>query len=140
MIDAIFVYSPERELKILASLATSGELIDWKPAIILSAAYLEKFCIKKLKGYFEKKEIKLGKKLERLSLPEVTILLYGLELIKTNHFAYMNKIWKERIKIVHPKGTLPAYVGEEANKKYGKMIDDALKIIDFLKRKGEKKE
>lgn len=138
MIDAILVYSPEQELKILANLANSGELIDWKPAIIFSAAYLEKFGIEKLKRYFERKGIKISGKLERLSLREVAILLYGLELIKTKNFSHMNRIWKERIRIVHPKGTLPAYIGEEANKKYEKIVEDTLIIIEYLKK--EKKE
>lgn len=142
MVDAILVYSPEKELEVLSELASLGEKMDWKPAIILSAAYLEKFGIQKLKGYFKRKSerarkkkekvVELSGRLEDLSLPEVAILLYGLELIKPIFFTHMNQIWRERTKIVHPKGSLPAYVGEEANKKYGRMIRQALAIIQFL--------
>lgn len=138
MIDAILVYSPEKELEVLARLAGSGEKIDWKPAIILSAAYLEKFGAERLKKYYENKEIKPTRKLEKLSLYQITKLLYELNLIKRKHFTLMNRVRAERNKLVHPKGILPAYVGEEANKKYGKMIREALGIIQFLK--SEKKE
>ena len=65
MVDAILVYSPEKELEVLSSLAEVGDKIDWKPAIILSAAYLETFGIEKLKRYFFffiKKSGKMNKK------------------------------------------------------------------------------
>lgn len=132
-VDAILVYSPEKELEVLANLARLEKGVDWKPAIILSAAYLEKFGIERLKRYFEKKKIKLTGKLQQLSLPQVATLLYGLELVEPKHFTQMNQIWKERIAIVHLKRTLPAYVGQEANNKYGKRIQDALAIIEYLK-------
>lgn len=133
MVDAILVYSPEKELEVLAELASKGNLVDWKPAIILAAAYLEKFDIYKLKRYFEEKKIQLSGKLENLSLNEVAVFLYGLGLIDEKFFTWMTQIWNERNNIVHQKGALPAYVGEEANKKYGKMISNALEIIKFLK-------
>lgn len=135
-VDAILVYSPEKELEILASFAEVGKEIDWKPAIILAAAYLEKFGIEKLQRHFKEKTIKLGRKLEHLSLNHVTTLLYGLGLIENKDFTQMGQIWGERINIVHPKRKLPAYVGEAANKKYGKMVRNALRIIESLK--GEK--
>jgi hypothetical protein len=135
MIDAILVYSPEKELEVLAKFAQDGNIVDWKPAIILSAAYLEKFGVEKLKRHFEKKKIKIIEKLEGLSLPEVSLFLYGLGLIEEKRYTHMSQIWRERIKIVHQKGILPAYVGEEANKKYGKMIKHALEIIGNLKKK-----
>jgi len=137
-LDVILVYSPEKELEVLSRLASSGDKIDWKPSIILSAAYLEKFSIERLKRFFQEKKIKISGKLENLSLPQVATLLYGLDLVKDEHFTKLSQIWKERIRIVHPKGTLPAYVGDEANKKYENMIREALKIIEYLK--SEKKE
>jgi hypothetical protein len=134
MVDAILVYSPEKELEVLSSLAEVGDKIDWKPAIILSAAYLETFGIKKLKRYFELKKVQLGELLKRLSLSKVANLLKSNDLINEKQFSKMKQIWSERNDIVHPKGILPAYVGGEANKKYGKMIGEALKIIEYLKK------
>jgi hypothetical protein len=133
VIDAIFVYSPEKELDVLAQLAKKGNSVDWKPAIILAAAYLERFGIEKLKRHFKDRKIKLSKRLESLSLNEVAIFLYGLEMIDDRFFTFMTHIWSERRKIVHQKGTLPAYVGDEANQKYGKMLKNALEIITSLK-------
>jgi lambda repressor-like predicted transcriptional regulator len=134
MVSAIFVNSPEKELEILVALAQKGDQIDWKPAIILAAAYLEKFGIELLKKHFEKRKIQLSGKLEGLSLNDVTTFLYGLSLIDEKFFTWMTEIWKERISIVHQRETLPAYVGDEANKKYGKVIANTLEIIAFLKR------
>ncbi len=54
MIDTIFVYGPKKELEVLASLAIEGNKVDWKPAIILAAAYLEKSGHERLRRYFEK--------------------------------------------------------------------------------------
>jgi len=136
MVDAILVYSPEKELEILSSLARDGTKVDWKPAIILAATYLEKFGVERLRRYSKEKTIKLGKELEGLSLYHVTTFLYGLGLIEDKDFSQMTQIRVERNRIVHPKGTPRAYVGEEADKKYGKMISNALRIIEFLK--GEK--
>jgi hypothetical protein len=132
--DLIVVYSPEAELEILSNFAGQGNQIDWKPAIILSATYLEKYGIEKLKTYFGKKEIKLANKIERLSLPDVNMFLYGLGLIESKYFNWIERIWDERRDIIHQKGELPLYIGEEANKKYRKMIDRALEVLKFLKR------
>jgi hypothetical protein len=134
MVDAILVYSPEKELEVLSSLAEVGDKIDWKPAIILSAAYLETFGIEKLKRYFELKKVQLGEMLKRLSLSKVANLLKSNDLINEKQFSKIKQIWNERNDIVHPKGILPAYVGGKANKKYRKMIGDALKIIEYLKK------
>lgn len=42
----------------------------------------------------------------------------------------MKQIWTIMRKVVHPKRTFPAYIGREANIKYGRMIKNALEIID----------
>lgn len=137
--DVILVYSPEKELEVLAQLAERGDKVDWKPAIVLAVAYLEKFGIGKLKRHFEDRKIKLSGRLESLSLNDVAVFLYGLEVINEKFFNFMTKIWRERIKIVHQKGTLPAYIGNEANEKYGEMIRNALEIIKFLKSQEDEK-
>lgn len=117
----------------LAQLAEKGDLVDWKPAIILAAAYLERFGIDRLKRQFKDRNIKLNRRLENLSLNEVAIFLYGLDLIYEKFFTWITQIWSERIDIVHQKRTLRAYVGDKANKKYSEMIRNALEIITFLK-------
>ena len=136
-VDAIIVYGPEKELEVLAKLAQSGKEIDWKPAIILSATYLEKFGTDRLKQFFEKKKLNFGKSLEKLSLPQVATLLYGLDLIKPAHFTQIKQIWAERRRIIHVKRHLPAYVGLEANRKYGKWIQNTLRVIEYLKKEME---
>ena len=133
MVDWIQVYSPEKELAVLVQLAEKGDQVDWKPAIILAAVYLERSSAARLKRHFEGRKITLSSKLDRLSLNDLATFLYGLELISEKYFTWMTQIWSERIDIVHPRGTLPAYVGNEANEKYGEMIRQALEIMSFLK-------
>lgn len=130
--DTVVVYSPEQELKVLVQLA-EGKQIDWKPAILMATAYLEKFGIAKLKRHFKDRKRKFSGKLESLSLNQVAILLYGLEIISEDPFDFMTQMWRERISITHQKGELPAYVGNEANKKYGEMIRRVLEILKLLK-------
>jgi len=130
--DTIVVYSAEKELEVLAQLA-EGKRIDWKPAILMATAYLEKFGIDKLKRHFRDRKRQFGGKLESLSLNQVAILLYGLEIISEDPFDFMTQMWRERINITHQKGELPAYVGDEANKKYREMIERALEILKLLK-------
>lgn len=130
--DAIFVYSPEKELMVLSELAENKK-IDWKPAIVFATAYMEKFGIDKLKKAFEDRKIKLLGCLESLSLNEVAIFLYGLRLVDEKYFTWMVQLWKERLKVVHQKGELPAYVGTDATKKYKEMITRALEVLGFLK-------
>lgn len=133
--NAILVYSPQKELQVLSEFAEAGKKIDWKPAIILAAAYLEKSSIEKLQKYFIKnKKRKLPERLKKLSFTNASILLYGLGILEYKHFSWMIEIWKERIKIVHQKEELPLYVGDKANKKYGKMINHALTIINLFEK------
>ena len=51
--DAILVYSPEKELEVLSEMAISTKEIDWKPALILSAAYLEKIGIVRIAEFLK---------------------------------------------------------------------------------------
>jgi hypothetical protein len=138
--NAFLVYSPEAEIEHLAKNAVIGKEIDWKPAIILSATYLEKFGIEKLLRHFEGKAIQPKSILQRnLQLPEVALLLYGLGLIPEKHYTNMTQISSARRDAVHMVGkTSKNYLGEEANKIYGKMIQDTLEIIASLKAKQEK--
>lgn len=131
--DAFLVYSPEKELEVLAKLAEKGDLVDWKPAIVLAAAYLEKAGIDKLKNTFEPRKINPQEKLEKLRFHEVTLFLYGLWVIDEKVYDWMNRIWKERVKIIHQKEIQPNYIGKEANKTYGEMMAKALEILKFLK-------
>jgi hypothetical protein len=136
--DAWVRYSPERELEVLSELAerTKGYQIDWKPAIILAAAYLEKYGIEKLKRHFEGKKILIAARFEKLSLSDVDVFLYGLELVPEKYFTWIDQIWRERRIIIHQKGELPSYAGKRANEKYRPMIEKALKVLKFLKTEG----
>ena len=131
---AVVVYSEEKELEVLSEMAISRKEIDWKPAIILSAAYLEKFGILRLREILNSRKINLEKKLENLSLTEVTTFLYGLHQINHKEFTQISQIRKERNKIIHPRGlSIPVFFGEKANKKYKTLVENALKIISSLK-------
>jgi len=134
-VDGILVHSQEAEIEALAGNAKIGKEINWKPAIILSATYLEELGIDRLNRYFGKKETKkTGKMLQEQSLPLVADLLYGLDLVNEQSYCQMKEIWKERIKIVHPAGRIPReYVGQEANRKCQRMIHNALRIIQSLR-------
>ena len=110
--------------------------VDWKPAIVFATAYLEKAGIDNLKKEFEGRKASLRGCLENLSLNEVAFFLYGLKIVNEKYFTWMTQVWKERIKVVHQKGELHAYVGDEANKKYCGMIKRALEVLKFLKTQG----
>lgn len=131
--NAVCVYSSEKELEVLSNLAEKGNLVDWKPAIVLASAYLEKYGIKKLKRYFKNKKIPLAERFEKLSLSDVEVFLYGLDLIPEKYFTWIDQIWRERCNIIHQKGELPAFVGKEAKEKYRGMVDRALEVLKFLK-------
>jgi hypothetical protein len=131
--NAILVYSPEKELEVLSKLAEKGDQVDWKPAIILASAYLEKYGIDRLIIHFKSRKIAFAKKLVKLSLPDVAVLLYGLELIPEKYFTWIDNIWHERLVIIHQKREMPVYVGNEANEKYRAIIARALEVLKFLK-------
>jgi len=112
---------------------TSKE-IDWKPAIILSCAYLEKFCLLKISEFLKNRKTKLGKKLDNLSLNDVAIFLYTMHQISDKEFTQINQIRKVKNRIIHPRRTkIPVYFGEKANNKYRKMVENTIKIIQSLK-------
>jgi len=134
MIDAVVVYSPEKELEVLSMMAITTKEIDWKPAILLSASYLEKFGILKINEFLKNRKIKLGKKLENLTFNDIAIFLYAIHQISDKEFTQINQIRKERNRIIHPRGTLiRVYFGEKANNKYKKMVENTIKIIHSLK-------
>jgi hypothetical protein len=127
-------YGEIRQLEIFSEMAIKTKEIDWKPAIILSAAYLEKFGTSKISEFLKNRRIKLGKKLENLSLNEISVFLYTLHQINDKEFTQINQIQKARNRIIHPRGTkIPVYFGEKADKKYEKMVKNALNIISSLK-------
>jgi len=135
--DTFPIYSPEKELQVLAKLAKEGKHVDWKPAIILAATYVEKYGIERLQKFFEGKEVDLSGKFETFSLSDVSILLYGLNLIDSKTYTHMNQIWCERRSIIHQKGRIPKgdYLGDEANTKYTPMLRNATQIIRTLSDK-----
>ena len=127
-------YSEEKELEVLSEMARTTKEIDWKPAIILSTAYLEKIGIVRISEFLKNRKVKLGKKLDDLSLNDVAIFLYILHQIGDKEFTQINQIRKERDRIIHPRGTkIPVYFGEKANNKYAKMVENTINIISKLK-------
>ena len=132
--NAVVVYSEEKELEILSEMAISTKEIDWKSAIILSAAYLEKIGIVRIAEFLKNRKIKLGKKLDNFSLNDVAIFLYILHQIGDREFTQINQIRKERNRIIHPRGTnIPVYFGEKADNKFKKIVENTIKIISLLK-------
>jgi len=141
ILDAILKPSPEKELVELAKLASDGGLIDWKSAIVMAAMYLKRFGLERLFQYFTAKKIPLGKgKLEKMNLNEAAILLFGLGLIEQREFNVIDEIWKERNQIIHRLNmdvlteNYNPRLNSEANKKFGKMINDAMDVISSLKK------
>ncbi len=132
--NATDIYNEERELEVLSEMAIKTKEIDWKPAIILSAAYLEKFGVLRISEFLKNRRIKLGKKLDNLSLNDLSVFLYTLYQINDKEFTQINQIRKERNRIIHPRGTrIPVHFGEKANNKYEKMVENAINIISSLK-------
>jgi len=138
IMDASLIYSPEAELEVLARLATGGKQVDWKPAIVLAAAYLERYGAERLKRFFAEREIPLKNMFDRASLPEISAVLYGLGLIKPKVWTLLDRIWHERLDIVHPE-SVPYrgdYLGNKANKKYSVMIKESIRIMIILSGEG----
>jgi hypothetical protein len=104
----------------------------------LAAAYIERYGIERLKKNFQGRDIELGGKLDRYSLQEVALVLYSLGSIESKTYTQMIEIWRERTKIVHPESAPPKgnFLGHDANRKYGKMIKNALRIVRVLKGSG----
>jgi hypothetical protein len=133
-IGATLVYSEEKELEVLSEMAMTAKEIDWKPVIILSCAYLEKFGILNMSDFFKNQKTKLGKKLDNLTLSNIAIFLYAMHQINDKEFTQINQIRKERNRIIHPRGNkIPVYFGEKANAKYKKMVENTIRIISILK-------
>jgi hypothetical protein len=115
-------------------MALASNKIDWKPAIILSSIFLEKFGKFKLKNIFKNRKLKLDKKIESLSLSEVTTFLYGFHQINNKEYTIINQIRREKKRIINPKDfSNLTFSGEKANKKYNHLIKNSLKIISSLK-------
>ena len=132
--NAVVDFGEERELEVLSEIAIKTKKIDWKPAIILSAAYLEKVGILRMAEILKNRKTKFGKKLDNCSLNEVSLFLYALHQISDKEHTQINQIQKERNRIVHPRGAkISVYFGEKADKKYGKMVENAIRIISSLK-------
>jgi hypothetical protein len=133
-IGATLVYSEEKELEVLSEMPMTAKEIDWKPVIILSCAYLEKFGILNMSDFFKNQKTKLGKKLDNLTLSNIAIFLYAMHQINDKEFTQINQIRKERNRIIHPRGNkIPVYFGEKANAKYKKMVENTIRIISILK-------
>ena len=99
----------KKQLQSLSDLALNSNETDWKPAIILSELYIEKFAKIRLKQIVKNRKIKLDKKIERLSLNELALFLYTLHEINSKEFTEINKIQSARNKIVHPKKSSTPY-------------------------------
>jgi hypothetical protein len=127
-------YSEENELVVLSEIIIKAKEINWKPAILLSATYLEKFGIFRISELLRNRKIKPGKKLDGFSLNDVSIFLYALHQINDKEFTQMNQVRKARNRIIHPRNNKnEIYFGEKADKKYGKMVENTIKIISSLK-------
>ncbi|MCW4022058.1 MAG: hypothetical protein NWF02_02705 [Candidatus Bathyarchaeota archaeon] len=127
-------FSEENELQILSEMALNSNKIDWKPAIILSELYIEKHAKIKIQKILKHRKIKLHKKIESLSLNQITLLLYTLHEINSKEYTEINKIQKAVKSIVHPKKTsTPTFSGDKANNKYKPLIEIATQIISTLK-------
>jgi hypothetical protein len=132
--NADATYGEIRQLEIFSEMAIKTKEIDWKPAIILSAAYLEKFGISKISEFLKNRRIKLCKKLDKFSLNEISVFLYILHQINDKEFTQINQIQKARNRIINPRGTkIPVYFGEKADNKYEKMVENAINLISSLK-------
>ena len=126
-------YSEEKELEVLSEMAINAQEIDWKPAIIISCAYLKKCGLSKLNSFLKHQKTKLGKKFDNLSLNEIAIFLYAMHQINDKEFTQINQIQKAKNRIINPKGTKNIlYFGEKANKKFKNLINNAIKIINSL--------
>ena len=126
--------SEEKELKLLSDMAMTTKEIDWKPAIILSCAYLEKNGLPRINEFLKNRKTKLGKKLDNLTLTEIAIFLYAMHQINDKEFTQINQIQKAKNRIIHPKGTKNnLYSDKKANSKSKNMVDNAISIIQSLK-------
>ena len=116
----------------IPSLENAIEEKDWFKGLVLSVTWLERFGYLKLKKCFALKEIKSDKLLERLSLREIALFLYGLEEIDKTTYDRIIKVNKERNKAVHQKENRAFFRSKEANKKYEPLIREAISCLRIL--------
>ena len=128
------IFREEKQLEFLSEMAMNRKEIDWKPTIILSCTYLQKFSLLNISHFLKNRKTKLGKKLDNLDLKDIAIFLYAMHQINDREFTQINQICKERNRIIHSRGTkIPVYFGEKADNKYEKMVENAINIISSLK-------
>ena len=83
----------------IPSLEKAIEQKDWFKGIVLSVTWLERFGYQKLNEYVTSKGIKISKSLERLSLWEISLFLFGFgEIDKATYDGIIN-VNKERNKV-----------------------------------------
>ncbi|MEJ2272528.1 MAG: hypothetical protein P8X91_08655 [Candidatus Bathyarchaeota archaeon] len=127
-------YTETKELEILSEMAMTKKEIDWKPAVILSCAYIKKYGFFRISEFLKNRKTKIGKKLDNLTLTEVAVFLYAMHQINDKEFTQINQIQKAKNRIIHPKGTNKIlYFGKKADNDYKNMVDIAIKLIHSLK-------
>ena len=124
--DVILVLGPIRSLE-----ETIREK-DWFKGIVLSATHLERQGILKLKDHFKFKKLTMEENIERLTLGEIALFLYGLDKIEESQYKTMMEVHRERNRAVHQKRVTRAFIGEEANRKYEPLIRNAIQCLRTL--------
>jgi hypothetical protein len=153
--DMVAKFSLEKEIDELAKLASDGKLLDWKSAIVVASAYLEmlgrdillqKDTPEELKKHLKNMGVKISEKTEKrkentmrwFDLYKANLLLQGYRVITPEQFAAIDTIRDERNNIVHKlksekaTETYNPRLNAEANEKYGKMVNNAKKLIGSL--------
>jgi hypothetical protein len=127
-------HTPEEE-KELKKAPTPEEVIDkaiqnedWVSAFSNAVSYFEHWGYWKLSWYCIEEDIHVERKIENISISNLTLILYLLKLIDTNTFSKMQKTINERNKLVHP-----ILRGQGVNYKDTKNRDRAVEILEDAK-------
>ena len=108
---------------------------DWLSAYSNAIAYFEMWGYWLLVYYCRNEKLYIKKRIEDLSVSNLTLVLYLLKLIDQNTFTKMTEAIRKRNAILHAgsKGESKRFLGENEQEEAIKVLENAKYCIDKLK-------
>lgn len=107
---------------------------DWFSAFTNSVTYFEYYGYWRLRWYCIKEKIDVKEKLKNLRVGSLALVLFLLKLIDRNTYSKMNKIIKERNKLIHPAIAGITYRDRKKKDRAIQLLEDAKFCITELKK------
>ena len=101
---------------------------DWFSAFSNAVTYFEHWGYWRLHWYCIKEKIEIRERLRHLHVSTLVLILHFLKMIDTDVFSKMNKIIKERNKLIHPVSTESGITYRDRKEK-----DRAIELLEDAK-------